>query len=528
MAFAGPRSQSLDLFSTPGPTDGDPMNSAMLGNRTREASLHLTSDTMTPCNRTRALPGAQSTSSHVGNAPVDASLPESNRMDTDRTLSDEETAVNDEEGWTPYTRRKPQRKIEPSQLRTERISRPHYILSIRPLNKTHVHNIPKQAITTALELTARNWQISNLALYRYDPVANCVKVTVRDEQHADKLSKVTTLTGKTQGKERTYAVQIERMPDRRPKGSKGVIKVRPDQSLDYIMDHLRCETATILDAKRLGKSDMLLITFDTEKPPYKIVFDYELVRVYDYRPKHIVCFNCHGLDHIAKHCPEDSVCRDCGRPQHPPDPDCIGDLFCVACQKPGHISLNSACPSRLIQAPPEATTRNENSKAVTWATVAKSKTTSDQTKPQVNEYQRQIDELRRENQQLRIKLEQLAMQLSTQSSVSGEIVTETTSSTTQRKPRSRTRTPRARSSTPKRRPMPKVSMPSNDMSIAQILGILRQERHTESRKLESSFREELTTLTTTFHETLEAVMTELRQITQRDDVKRRKLPTEGK
>lgn len=192
MASAGPRSQSLDLFSTPGPTDGDPMNSAMLGNGTREASLHLTSDTMTPCNRTRALPGAQSTSSHVGNAPEDASLPESNRMDTDRTLSDEETAVNDEEGWTPYTRRKPQRKIEPSQLRTERISRPHYILSIRPLNKTHVHNIPKQAITTALELTARNWQISNLALYRYDPVANCVKVTVRDEQHADKLSKLTT------------------------------------------------------------------------------------------------------------------------------------------------------------------------------------------------------------------------------------------------------------------------------------------------------------------------------------------------
>lgn len=76
--------------------------------------------------------------------------------------------------------------------------------------------------------------------------------------------------------------------------------------------------------------------------------------------------------------------------------------------------------------------------------------------------------------------------------------------------------------------MPKVSMPTNDMSIAQILGILRQERHTESRKLESSFREELTTLTTTFHEQLEAVMTELRQITQRDDVKRRKLPTEGK
>ncbi|KAG0426131.1 hypothetical protein HPB47_026745 [Ixodes persulcatus] len=237
------------------------------------------------------------------------------------------------------------------------------------------------------------------------------------------------------------------MPDRRPKGCKGVIKVRPDQSLDYIIDHLRY----------------------------------------------------------------------CGRPQHLPDPDCIGDLFCVACQKPGHISLNSACPSRLIQAPPQATTRNENSKAVTWATVAKSKTTSDHPKLEVNEYQRQIDELRRENQQLRIKLEQLATQLSTQSSVRGEIVTEPTSSTTQRKPRSRTRTPRAHSSTPKRRPMPKVSMPTNDMSIAQILGILRQERHTESRKLENSFREELTTLTTTFHEQLEAVMTELRQITQRDD-----------
>ncbi|KAH7932474.1 hypothetical protein HPB52_024512 [Rhipicephalus sanguineus] len=84
-------------------------------------------------------------------------------------------------------------------------------------------------------------------------------------------------------------------------------RVRPDQTIDYIMDHLRCETATILDARRLGKTNMLLLTFNTPSPPTRLVFDYEITRVYEYKPKIIACYNCHGLGHIAKYCPSEEL-----------------------------------------------------------------------------------------------------------------------------------------------------------------------------------------------------------------------------
>ncbi|KAH6937242.1 hypothetical protein HPB50_026047 [Hyalomma asiaticum] len=76
---------------------------------------------------------------------------------------------------------------------------------------------------------------------------------------------------------------------------------------------------------------MLLLTFDTESPPTRLVFDYEITKVHEYRPKVIACYNCHGLGHIAKYCPSEEVCKECGR-KHSKDSECDDELFCVACQ----------------------------------------------------------------------------------------------------------------------------------------------------------------------------------------------------
>lgn len=66
----------------------------------------------------------------------------------------------------------------------------------------------------------------------------------------------------------------------------------------------------------------------------------------EYRPKRIVCFNCHSLGHMAKFCPSPSVCTDCGRP-HAEGEECDSTIFCVACQKTGHLAVSKVCPSRL-------------------------------------------------------------------------------------------------------------------------------------------------------------------------------------
>ncbi|KAL1483808.1 hypothetical protein MTO96_050186 [Rhipicephalus appendiculatus] len=99
----------------------------------------------------------------------------------------------------------------------------------------------------------------------------------------------------------------------------------------------------------MGKTQMLLITFDTPRPPRRLSLDYEIVPVYEHRPRALACFRCHGLGHMAKFCPSQAVCRHCGR-THEEDSQCEETPFCVACQAAGHISLDPNCPTRAFKA----------------------------------------------------------------------------------------------------------------------------------------------------------------------------------
>ncbi|KAM7293800.1 hypothetical protein ISCGN_023383 [Ixodes scapularis] len=153
------------------------------------------------------------------------------------------------------------------------------------------------------------------------------------------------------------------------RGCRGVIRVRPEHTLEYLQQHLRCESATILDMRILGKTGMLLLTFNAPELPPRLVLDFEVVHVYPYRPKLVACYNCHGLGHIARFCPAETVCRDCGR-RHPTTESCEEEPFCAACCVPGHLSLNSACPSRLLKSKPPTPRTPPEKRNVTWAEVS--------------------------------------------------------------------------------------------------------------------------------------------------------------
>ncbi|KAH7976292.1 hypothetical protein HPB52_011109 [Rhipicephalus sanguineus] len=310
----------------------------------------------------------------VGNAEVRRSVPEFRQnegpqvgddMDIRETDDDETEADNDNYDdagngsaqWSIFAKRKPHRKVKPEQLRLER----------------------------------------------------SIKVTVRDDEHAERLAALTRLAEKTCGRVRSYEVSIERTPAQKVGSSRGVIKVRPGQTIEYIIDHLRCETAKIIDARLLGKTNMLLLTFDTESPPSRLVFDYEITKVHEYRPKVIACYNCHGLGHIAKYFPSEEVCKQCGR-KHSEDSECDDDLFCVACQKEGHISLNSACPSRV---PKDIKKMSQNAqgpeRTVSWPERVRAGTPKQHVLS--SDYEQQIEDLRKENQQLRAMLQEILARL---------------------------------------------------------------------------------------------------------------------
>ncbi|KAG0410550.1 hypothetical protein HPB47_012335 [Ixodes persulcatus] len=239
---------------------------------------------------------------------------------------------NEDEGWQSVTRRRA-RRVKPEQLRLERVSRPDFSFAIRPLHKVSIHAIPKQALTGAIEGAAPNRGLADMATYRLDTRDNTIRVTVRDEEHARNLTARKRLVVEISKQIKTFEVEIERAPTNKPTVGRGVIKVRPDHTLDYIKDHIRCETATILDLKLLEKSEMLLITFDTPEIPTRLAFGYEIVRVYPYRQNLIACYNGHQLGHVAKFCPAETVCRDCGQ-RHPPPTAATRNSFASRAKNP--------------------------------------------------------------------------------------------------------------------------------------------------------------------------------------------------
>lgn len=292
---------------------------------------------------------------------------------------------------------------------------------------------------------------------------------------------------------------------------------------------------------------MLLLKFDTEQLPKRLVFDYEITRVYEYRPKIIACYNCHGLGHIARYCPAEEVCKECGR-LHSKDTECDQELFCVACQKPGHISINSACPSRVPKEPKENKQNPDAVKGeVTWADKARQNSSTETALPPV--YQQQLEELRKENQQLREMLEKVLARLPPEQDVHASQTQRqhASASPTGQMQRVRSKSRPGRSSsrkttansikhqhtetsltqTPKTHQTTKA-LTAQDSAYAQMLSIMRQERHNETQRLEKSLRDEFQTITNAIQTQIEAIFIELhKSIQHQNDEPKRRKPAEA-
>lgn len=256
----------------------------------------------------------------------------------------DEISQNDyEEGWQRVPLAKKKRPT-----RNDRVSRSRINLQLRPLAKIRIRRVPRHAIANAIGYTAPSAELAEMAAVTFDDAANSAHIAVYDENHAAKLLRIDRLTFRQDGKPESIEVVIE--PLQTYKNTiRGVIQVDPAESNETIMKWVRCEQADILRVQKIGKTDRAVLTFDTSTLPRVVKYYMELVRVAEYRPKRIVCFNCHQLGHMARFCPSPSVCKECGR-SHPETDDCADTEFCVACKKTGHLSLSKVCPSRLPKA----------------------------------------------------------------------------------------------------------------------------------------------------------------------------------
>lgn len=265
----------------------------------------------------------------------DAEGDDGQMQDLDVPLTD-----NDEEDGR---QRIPLSKNRPT--KTDRVSRQRYTLQLKPLAKLRIRDIPRHAIASIIGRAAPNAELAEMASVTFDDAANSARIAVYDTVHAMRLAQVDHLILRQNDKLERIEIVIEQAPFNK-NTIRGVIQVDPADSNEAILSWVQCEQADILKVRKIGKTDRAILTFDSTTLPKTVKYYMELVRVAEYRPKRLVCFNCHSLRHMAKFCPSPSVCKDCGRP-HPETAEWDSAEYCVICKETGHLSVSKVCPTRL-------------------------------------------------------------------------------------------------------------------------------------------------------------------------------------
>lgn len=131
---------------------------------------------------------------------------------------------------------------------------------------------------------------------------------------------------------------------------KGVIydihTLQEDPQDEVLNLELESEKVHVVTARRLGKTNTAMLTFDGDKPPRSVLYGRRYMRVFPYMPKAVTCANCHRLGHKPDICPNATVCATCGNMHSENQVGCPtpNALFCQGCKKAGHIGTNRACP----------------------------------------------------------------------------------------------------------------------------------------------------------------------------------------
>lgn len=134
--------------------------------------------------------------------------------------------------------------------------------------------------------------------------------------------------------------------------SKGVIhNIRPEISESELKKSLEIPGHQILQVRRLGRSRTILVTIEGAKLPRFALYNRVVMRLFQYRPKSLLCTNCLDIGHKTEVCPRKLLqifCPTCSQvfpaatgilSPHPCEPHCKN---CGG----EHPPVDPACPAR--------------------------------------------------------------------------------------------------------------------------------------------------------------------------------------
>ncbi|KAG0434421.1 hypothetical protein HPB47_019119 [Ixodes persulcatus] len=235
----------------------------------------------------------------------------------------------DEDGWTPVTQRR--RKVRTT----------NYTVILRPKQPIRMAALSPKLFIDAVRSEASKIRVTTGFKARVLHRSNTIAIDTSNPQLRDHLLKVESFPfgGETPILVQTYE------PARR-ENARGVIHGVDESNAQTLQRMITCPPHRVLSARPMGSSGSILITFDGPTLPSHVLYDILEKRVFEYKPKVVVCSQCHDIGHKHDICPNQhrQRCEKCGRMKHGDD-ECNGETpECRNC-KGSHIATDSCCPA---------------------------------------------------------------------------------------------------------------------------------------------------------------------------------------
>ncbi|KAM7296654.1 hypothetical protein ISCGN_021811 [Ixodes scapularis] len=212
----------------------------------------------------------------------------------------------------------------------------------RPTCKRNVMEFtPRQIKSAAAEAGVKH--LANFTL-KYNQKANTIAALTKDTTTADELTqfkKIYTSDG---------AMEFQAVRAQNPNQCKGIVYFKniPEETDETLLEEVSYRTHNIVQAHIFGpKRSTVLLTFEGTTRPRYVRFCNFTYKVHEYRPKPLICFNCHRFGHRADICPsENSYCGKCGH-EHDESNECTQPPKCRNCGGK-HPATDRNCPRRTI------------------------------------------------------------------------------------------------------------------------------------------------------------------------------------
>lgn len=215
---------------------------------------------------------------------------------------------------------------------------------LKAICKKNVKDFKTRDIKTAVEKTG----IASRDDYKIQiqPKTNTIALKTRNEEIIQNLLKVTEIT---KGEDSYALSPYKAMGNDQVRGIIYLHGDNSDETPETLLPDLECRTAKVVYARLMGKKgNAVVITFEGTWLPAKVMFCREVFTVKPYRPRPIVCFNCHNIGHKTDVCPsKESRCDQCGHIHEEEMEECTRDPQCKNCGG-AHVATSNNCPKRKI------------------------------------------------------------------------------------------------------------------------------------------------------------------------------------